>query len=174
MRARLISLNFDLNGESVVTFRTLENVRPLWDDLHEKQVDISVKEFKTSRSLNANAMYWKYLGELARKLGVSNNYLHNQMIRQYGYPVVVEGDVAYVMIPDTPEAEEMAMEAETYHIKPTSHVKAGLDGVDYRAYILMRGTKDYNTEEFARVLDGLLQDCREAGIRIMTDREEIR
>ena len=61
MKARLISLNFDLNGESIVTFRTLENVRPLWDDLHEKQVDIEIKEFKTGRSLNANAMYWLYL-----------------------------------------------------------------------------------------------------------------
>lgn len=42
----------------------------------------------------------------------------------------------------------------------------GVDGVMYRTYKLLRGSSTYNTEEMARLIDGLITSCKEAG---MTD-----
>ena len=34
----------------------------------------------------------------------------------------------------------------------------------YRTYIMLRGSSTYNTEEMARLIDGLITDCKCAGI----------
>lgn len=172
MKANLDSLTFNRDGESLLTIRTKDDLGKLYDDLHETEVEVVVKKYRQKRSLDANGLYWASLTQLARVLRVSNNRLHNMMIRQYGQPDLFGGKVVYTMLPDTDETEEKAIESESYHIKPTSKVKHGSDGVNYRAYMLMRGSSTYNTEEFSRLLDGLLEACEDMGIHIMTGREE--
>jgi len=172
MKARLESLTFSRERESLLTVRTAEDIGQMFDDLHETEVEVIVKKYRKKRSLDANGLYWASLTQLAKVLRVSNNRLHNMMIRQYGQPEMYGDKVAYIMLPDTEATEEKALEADTYHIKPTSKVKHGSDGVDYRAYMLMRGSSTYNTEEFSRLLDGLLEACEDMGIHIQTVREE--
>lgn len=172
MKARLHDLSFSRDGASVLSITTREDCRGLWDDLHGTEVEVTIKKARKKRSLDANGLYWASLTELARRLEVSNAYMHNSMIRQYGQPEMYGEKVAYIMLPDTDETEQKALEAETYHIKPTSQTREGKDGVTYRAYMLMRGSSTYNTEEFSRLLDGLLEACRNAGVHVMTGRPE--
>lgn len=172
MKARLHDLSFSRDGASVLSITTREDCRRLWDDLNGTEVEVTIKKARKKRSLDANGLYWASLTELARRLEVSNAYMHNSMIRQYGQPEMYGEKVAYIMLPDTDETERKALEAETYHIKPTSQTREGKDGVLYRAYMLMRGSSTYNTEEFSRLLDGLLEACRSAGVHVMTGRPE--
>lgn len=172
MKARLHDLSFSRDGASVLSITTREDCRGLWDDLNGTEVEVTIKKARKKRSLDANGLYWASLTELARRLEVSNAYMHNSMIRQYGQPEMYGEKVAYIMLPDTDETERKALEAETYHIKPTSQTRDGKDGVTYRAYMLMRGSSTYNTEEFSRLLDGLLEACRSAGVHVMTGRPE--
>jgi hypothetical protein len=172
MKARLHDLSFSRDGASVLSITTREDCRGLWDDLNGTDVEVTIKKARNKRSLDANGLYWASLTELARRLEVSNAYMHNSMIRQYGQPEMYGEKVAYIMLPDTDETEQKALEADTYHIKPTSQTREGKDGVTYRAYMLMRGSSTYNTEEFSRLLDGLLEACRSAGVHVMTGREE--
>lgn len=172
MLGRLNGLSYTRDGDCLLTISTREDCGPLMDELSGADVDIAIKKYKKHRSLDANAMYWASLTKLARKLSVSNAYMHNSMLRQYGQPELFDGKVAYIMLPDTEESEQKAMEADTYHLRPTSQTKQGSDGITYRAYMLIRGSSTYNTEEFARLLDGLIEACNEAGIRVMTGRRE--
>lgn len=172
MKARLHDLSFSRDGASVLSITTREDCRGLWDDLNGMEVEVTIKKARKKRSLDANGLYWASLTELARRLEVSNAYMHNSMIRQYGQPEMYGEKVAYIMLPDTDETEQKALEADTYHIKPTSQTREGKDGVTYRAYMLMRGSSTYNTEEFSRLLDGLLEACRSAGVHVMTGRPE--
>ena len=48
----------------------------------------------------------------------------------------------YVVVPDTPDGAEKALEAETYHIKPTSQVQKGADGTLFRTYKMLRGSSN--------------------------------
>ena len=172
MKARIESVSFSRDGESLLTLATREDVRSLWDELSQTDVDVSLKKYREGRNLSQNGLYWASLTQLARKLGVSNNHMHNLMIRNYGQPEIFDDKVVYTMLPDTDDAERKALEADTYHIKPTSKVKHGSDGVNYRAYMLMRGSSTYNTEEFSRLLDGLLEACEDMGIHVQTGRED--
>lgn len=172
MKARLQNLSFSLDGESVLSIATREDCRGVWDDLHETDVEVTIKKHRKKRGLTANAFYWVTVSQLAQALGVTDAYIHNTMLRQYGQPEIYGGKVVYVMLPDTDETAEKTLEAMENHLRPTSQIRNGSDGVVYRAYMLLRGSSTYNTEEFSRLVDGLLEACKEAGVRVMTGREE--
>ena len=172
MRARLHDLSPTFTGEQKLTILTDTDCRQLFDDLHESDVEVTIQKFREGRNKGQNGLYWKYLTQLAKVLRISNNRLHNMMLRQYGQPEYYDGKPACILIPDTEKAEEQAIEQEFYHIKPTSHVQTGADGIQYRVYMVMRGSSDLNTEEFSRLLDGLLEACEDMGIHIMTGRKD--
>lgn len=87
---------------------------------------------KEKRSLSQNALYWKLCGMTAQALSISTARLHNMMLRDVGLVDRMDNALIPVYIPDTDEAEDKALEAETYHIKPTSQVKTGKDGKPWR------------------------------------------
>ena len=89
--------------------------------------------------------------------------MHNTMLRKYGRTAKLGGNTVFVVIPDTEEAENEALESETYHIRPTSQVKEGTDGCSYRTYQLLRGSHEYNSEEMAVLIDGLIYECKSVG-----------
>ena len=128
---------------------------------------IEIKEKKKKRSLDQNAMYWAVLTQVAKKLNISNPRCHNLMLRRYGVPERYGDQAVYVVLPDTDEAAERAAEAETYHLKPTSQVKAGKDGNNYRTYLLLRGSSTYDSGEMSRLVNGLLDEAKELGIEMI-------
>lgn len=83
---------------------------------------------------------------------------------RYGYPVILSGKSAFTTIPDTEEAENKVKNSTEYHLQPTSQVREGVDGVMYRTYRLLRGSRTYNTEEMSRLISGLITMCKEAQI----------
>lgn len=134
----------------------------------EGEYDITRK--KKKRSLDANAYYHVLVGKLAKALGYSTNRIHNLTLRKYGQLENIGGQLVYVMIPDTDEAEEKALEAETYHIKPTSSTKQGKNGT-FRAYLLMRGSHTFSKDEFQTLIRGIQSDCADVGIEVLTPEE---
>ena len=72
---------------------------------------------------------------------------------------------------DTDEAYKKALNAETYHIKPTSHTKIGKDGRTYRAYRMLKGSSEYDTKEMARLIDGAVSEAKSMGIEVLPDEE---
>lgn len=136
-----------------------------------KTYTVEIKEYRKKRSLNQNDMYWSVLTSFAEALNISNARAHNLLLRRYGQLERYEDKPVYVVLPDTEEAEKRADEAESYHLKPTSQVKEGKDGQMYRTYMLLRGSSTYNTSDFRRLLDGLLDECKQMGIVVLSPRE---
>lgn len=136
-----------------------------------KQYTVEIKEYRPRRSLDANALYWKTLTDLARVLNTSNAELHNIMLRRYGQVEKYGDQLVYVVLPDTLEDARKADCAETYHLKPTSQTRLGRDGKSYRTYILLRGSSTYDSAEMSRLIDGLISECKEVGLDVLTERE---
>lgn len=136
-----------------------------------KKLRMKVVEWREKRSMDANAYYWVLISQLAGALKVSNAYMHNFMLRAYGQPDLYDDKKAYIVLPDTDDTELKAMESDTYHIKPTSEVKLGRDGKTYRTYYLLRGSSTYDTAEMSRLIDGLVEECKDAGIETLPPAE---
>lgn len=93
------------------------------------------------------------------------------MLRDYGQVEIVGGSRYYVRIPDTDEAENDVMEREMFHLKPTSQVIEGTDGINYRTYVMLKGSSRYDSAEMAHLLDGLISECKQLGIETATPEE---
>lgn len=168
-------INFSTRKPMIV-FETTEDFSDAYENLKTKdKLVIDIKVYREKRSLDANAYYWVLLTKLAKILGDSNSEKHNDMIAEYGFPYLIDGKLVRIPIPDTEEAERVVRKATEYHLKSTTQVVAGKDGVDYRTYLMMRGSSTYNTEEMARLIEGLIYECKSARMpdaEIMTPDEK--
>lgn len=130
-----------------------------------------IKEHKVKRSLNQNSYYWALLAKVAEKSSISRNRCHNEMLASYGQDEYVDDRLVYVTIPDNEKAEREAMEAETYHLRPTSSVMDGNDGMLYRVWVMLRGSHTYNTAEMRRLLEGMIDEAKQLGIETLPEEE---
>ena len=168
------NVSFTAKGNPIISIELNERVPALQmvDELHgADKLSIKICKFGKKRSLDANSYYWLLLGKLSKKLNISSSYCHNLMLRRYGELESFDGQVVYWFIPDTDEATKKADEAEAYHIKPTSNVKEGNDGTMYRAYLLLKGSHEYTREEFSKLVNGLVDECRIQGIEVKSKEE---
>lgn len=154
---------YSLTLRTPLAKRVCDEVKP------DRKYVVEIKECRKKRSLNANALYWKVLSLYAEAVRVSVPFAHNTMLARYGQREVYDEPV-YVMLPDTEEAQKRAEEAESYHLAPTSHVKPGKDG-RYRAWMLLRGSSTYDVSEMRRLIDGLLDECRQINLEVLTEQE---
>ena len=165
-----ISKDYD-SGKFQVTFQLDQDISGQLEPIKNKSLRITAKQWREKRSLDANAYYWVLLSKLADLLSISKPRMHNLLLRRYGQDFVINGSLVYIRIPDTDQAEEEVLESEMYHMRPTSQVVSGNDGVNYRTYILRKGSSDYDTEEMSHLIDGLVDECKFAGIETATPDE---
>ncbi|MCI6464732.1 MAG: hypothetical protein MSA90_04610 [Faecalicatena sp.] len=154
-----------LTGNLTILFEPSEDFRHAYEELKDcDKLRLEIKKYRRKRSLDANAYYWVLITKLAKVIGLSNPETHNMVLWRYGQPEIFEGKGVYMTIPDTEGADRKVRNATDYHLQPTSQVRAGKDGIIYRTYRLLRGSHTYNTEEMARLIDGLITLCKDAGI----------
>ncbi len=163
-----------VTGKWNLTFSTDQNVAEAAQIFFGKDIDVKLKQHKEKRSLDANAYYWCLLTKLARIHGWSNAEAHNRMLRDYGQYEQVEGQLIAVPLPDTDQTEREVLNKMEYHLALSPKVTI-MKGETKRVYLLLRGSSTYNTEEMARLISGLIEECRYSGIpdsEIMTPFEK--
>lgn len=171
LRGRLIDITKDLiSGEFKITLGVLMIPSGI-DALRDVPLRITLKQWRSKRSLTANGYYWTLVTKISEVLNRSQAEVHNLLLRRYGTIEVLDGTVVTMMIPDTEEAEKKTLMAETYHVKPTSKTKVGKNGRTYRAYVMIKGSSEYDTKEMARLIDGTVADAKEMGIDTLSKAE---
>lgn len=160
---KITALARNAEGKWLLQLETDARITVGYEELKKEQVDIIIRKHRDKRSLDQNALYWSYVVALAKHLGQSNAWVHNKMLGRYGYPYMYNGKTAMVVLPDS---DPEIMESETFHVKPTSDVREGKDGQQYRTYIVMRGSSTYNTQEMTRLVDGVESEVKSLGIRL--------
>lgn len=170
---KLISIAKDFStGKWNVTLQINEDATGSFEKLKSFELlDIVLKKHRKKRSIDANSYYWQLLTKLAETLRVSKPFMHNQLLRRYGQAELFDGRCVYITIPDTESSQKQADEDEYTHLKPTSQIREGNDGIIYRTYKLLRGSHSYDTREMSVLIDGLVSECKEVGIETMTPDE---
>ena len=159
-------VSFTETGNPIVTMELNEKHEALnmVDALHDEKLSVKICKASNRRSIDANSYYWLLLNRLSTALKISRPHCHNLMLRRYGVLEEFDGKVVYLVLPDTEEASKKADEAEEYHIKPTSSVREGNDGIMYRTYLMLKGSHAYNKSEFKNLVNGLVDECRQMNI----------
>lgn len=129
----------------------------LYDQDKEKVFEI--KEYKERRNNDQNAKYWKLLNELALKLKISVEELHFEMLKFYSsrYEILVPV-----------ETEIRGIE---YYEKKSKIIK---NGKEFNVYHVYTPSHELNETEFALLLEGLCNECKEQGIETRSPEEILR
>lgn len=173
-KGKLKGLSRDMDGGLVVSFRVYEEKKVLNHLSEIKDMDtiqITAEPVKKKRSLTANAYYWMLIGKLAARLDISTSRAHNLVLRRYGAVETIDGDEVICFIPDTENAENEALEADLYHVKPTSATKVYKDGGVRRMYKILKPSHEYTTKEMSTLIHGLVDECNHMGIETATPEE---
>lgn len=115
-----------------------------------------VKEYKEKRNLDQNAKYWKLLNELALTLKIGVEELHFKMLKDYSqrYEILVPKDIK--------------LRGIEYYEKKSKIIRNGQEFIVYQVFT---PSHELNTREFALLLQGLCDECKEQGIETLSPNE---
>ena len=127
--------------------------------IQDKDKLYEVKLYKEKRNNNQNSRYWTLLYKLSLKLKIGVQELHKQMLRDYSKQGVICALSDYDM-----------SGVKYYDIKS----KFKKDGKEYIVYQVYTPSHELKTDEFAILLDGLIQECQQQGIDTRSPEEIMR
>ena len=117
-----------------------------------KLIACELKQFRSSRSLDANAAMWAMLGEMAQKLGTTKDELYIEMLDRYG---------VYTHIVVKPNVVDRVKQ-EWRTIRELGEVTInGKTGIQLQCYF---GSHSYDSKEFSVLLDGIIEEGRAIGV----------
>jgi hypothetical protein len=164
LTGRITDVNVDfVTGVPKITLAVNEKNDLLWgyDDLKDiEKLSIEIKPHKKRRSLDANAYCWKLIGDLAAKLNVPREELYRASIREIGgnSEIVCVKNAAVDKLCDGWRRNGIGWQTETMPSK-----LPGCTNV-----ILYYGSSTYDTAQMSRLIDNIVQDCKEVGIQTET------
>lgn len=153
LRAKLTDITSAF-GTTTVTITT--NGKP--DDIEKylnHDCDIEIKRHRKHRSLQANAMLWACITELADAMKVPNWDMYRVEIKRWGV-----GTMMYI------KPEALPILKRFFRVVDEICIKDGMQCV-----ICYYGSSSYNTKEMSRLIDGVLGDMREVGLETPEDEE---
>lgn len=128
--------------------------------LLENQSEIfEVNVFKEKRSKEQNAKYYKLLNKLSKKLKIGVEELHFNMLKNYSTRFEM-------LVPINTDIRGIE-----YYEKKSKIVKNGKEYIVYQVYT---PSHELKTDEFAILLDGLIEECKNQGIDTRSPDEILR
>ena len=124
--------------------------------------EYEIKEHRQKRSLDANGYLWVLISKIQDVIGVPKEDIYRDMIKGVG---------VYEVVPIKNEAVNKFCEA--WHKNGlgwiTETTKSKLEG--YTNVLAYYGSSEYDTKEMSRLIDGIVQECRELDIETKSDEE---
>lgn len=127
----------------------------------DKPYDLTIKEHREKRSLSANSYFWVLCGKLAEKLRSTDIEIYRNYIRQMG-------------IFKSFEISDNAVDTFiiAWGMNGKGWIAEKIDGKEGFSLIHAHyGSSVYNKKQMARLIDFVVEDCKEQNIETMTPAE---
>lgn len=127
--------------------------------IKDKELAITIKKRAQKRSLDANAYAWFLMEEIGKATNKSKDEVYIEMLGRYG---------VFTHIVVKPNVVER-IEEEWRLVRNLGNVTInGKAGVQLQCYF---GSSTYTTEEMSRFIDGIITECKDLGIELLSDEE---
>ena len=148
-----VNISFEVeDGEAVEGYALLKDER----------VSFTAKKWRAKRSLDANGLLWKCLGEIAAALHADKWDIYLKMLKRYGV-------YTYVIVkPNAVEA--MKRQWRECEVVGESNIN-GTEAVQMLCYF---GSSTYDSKEFSTLLEGVISEMKEIGIPVPPSKEMLR
>ena len=164
---KIVGANIDFRTNKpqlLLEVNEVNDFKQLVDDMNGlEKLSIEIKPFRQRRSLDANAYAWVLMDRLAAKLNQSKVDIYREYIKNSG------GNSEYVCAQNN--AVDRLREAwQKNGIGwQTDTLPSKIEGCT--TVILYYGSSTYDAAQMARLLDLIIQDCKEIGIPTETPDE---
>lgn len=155
LQGRFKSISRDFESSKVLMTLELDNnlSGEFLESIRYKLLDIEIKIFKKKRSKDANALMWACLSELAAVRCETNWGIYLDMLRKYG-----QFTYAYFK-PETLPMMKVQWR-ETMIVGETE-----INGTKYLHVLCFYGSHTYDTQQFGKLLDGIVTEMIEEGLQ---------
>ena len=142
----------------------LNDFKQLVDDMNDcEKLSIEIKPYRPRRSLDANAYAWVLMDKLASKMSMAKVDIYREYVKHIG------GNSETVCVKNS-AAERLCEGWSKNGIGwQTDTFPSKLDGCTN--VILYYGSSTYDTAQMSRLLDLIIQDCKQLGIPTETPDE---
>jgi len=153
-------------GGWLVTFTTGADAGKLYDRLKDADVEIEIRKHNPKRSRDANAMCWAMCSDIGNALRppVPKEEVYRRAIREVG---------EYEPLPIREDAVETFR--RRWAAKGTGWFAEVIDDSKLPGYKLVfayYGSSTYDSATMARLIDFLVDDARQMGLRIPASKEQ--
>lgn len=154
-----ISIDFNTRKPKISLLLDTNELDIVEELKNENKLNVELKKYKKKRSLDANAYMWVLVSKIQEKLNISKEDIYRDAIKNIG---------VYEVIPVKDEAVERFIEAWKHNglgwVCETT--KSKLEG--FTNVIAYYGSSTYNTKEMSRLVDLIVQECKQLNIETMT------
>ena len=153
-------ISLTLDGRAEITFTTKRGAVYAIEDLKNKELLVKVMPYSPKRSLSQNAYMWVLIGELSAKLHIGKDDIYKAYIRDYG---------SYEVLPIKADAVDRFI--EVWSDRGLGWVCDKLDRPSklngYVNVMAFYGSSSYGSAEMSRLIDAVIEDCKEQGINTL-------
>ena len=132
--------------------------------LKDKEFSLTAKVIKKKRSLDQNSYFWVLIKKLAKKMQISYTDCYKNIIKDGGV------------------YNELALKKDAVNRFKSSWESNGMGWIcevigenkldsDYVNLLIYCGTSGYESDEMARILDVLIDECKANGIEVLSPAE---
>ncbi len=132
----------------------------LVDQHDRKPYELTLKPWREKRSLTANAYFHTLVNKLAAVMRISNDACKVLMVRSYGTVAELNGVPVTITLPKGAKPSDFYPYYEW--------LSGDADGDTYQLY---KQTHTLNSSEFARLIDGTVEECKAVGIETLPPKE---
>lgn len=131
------------------------------NSLMDTKLSVEAKKWRKKRSLDANGYLWVLCTEIARVVDSSKDEVYEEMLQKYGV-LYQDADGEYITITLKSSIDVSRVEG---------HWKFFKSNGKFNAYLMIKGTSEYDTKEMAHFLDMVIEEAKELGIQTETPDE---
>lgn len=137
-------------------------------NMKQKLYTLTIKVFRKKRSTDANAKLWALLSDLSEVLHIPPEEIYQ------GYIPDVGGNYRIVPVKpeEIPDWEKDWCKGHIGRMIDDMGPCISKDLSGYHNLKLYRGSSEYDSATFSRLLELVLQDCRQLGIETLSEREK--
>ncbi len=156
-----IGIDYKTNKAKITFLFDNKEVLKQAEELQDQKLNVEAKKWYKKRSLNANAYLWLLIEKIAEKLNMSRIEVYKKHIYDAG------------------TYQELQMPEETMSKFAKIWSNNGLGwfcekAINQYGEIILRayyGSSSYDTKEMTRLINSVIEDCREQNIETMPEGE---
>lgn len=133
--------------------------RHAYDRLKDLDVEVTIEKYSENRSLKANGYLWALVTKIANALRESKENIYLDMLKAYGQGGAVSVEEKF--------ADDFERTYKYRELLGESELKGKL----FKHYRFWVGSSEYSKDEFAILLDGVIQEAKNLGIEVRDQNE---